>query len=126
MKLLIDMNLSPRWVEFLRSNAFEAEHCSALGLSHASDDEIMHNARTRGFVVLTHDLDFGSILAATNGKAPSVVQIRARDISPEAIGTKLVAAIQQEIADLKSGALLTVDADRSRIRLLPLNERPDA
>ena len=33
-------------------------------------------ARVNGYVVLTHDLDFGAILAATHGNKPSVVQIR--------------------------------------------------
>jgi hypothetical protein len=31
---------------------------------------------------LTHDLDFSAILAATKGKKPSVIQIRARTASP--------------------------------------------
>ena len=43
-------------------------------------------AAANDFVVLTHDLDFGSILAATQGKKPSVVQIRAEDVSPDVIG----------------------------------------
>jgi len=46
----------------------------------------MAYARTHDFVVLTHDLDFGAILAATHGDKPSVVQIRAEDVSPDVIG----------------------------------------
>jgi predicted nuclease of predicted toxin-antitoxin system len=30
----------------------------------------------RGYIVLTHDLDFGAILAVTRGEKPSVAQIR--------------------------------------------------
>jgi predicted nuclease of predicted toxin-antitoxin system len=37
----------------------------------------MAYALANNFVVLTHDLDFGTILAATQGNKPSVVQIRA-------------------------------------------------
>jgi len=73
-----------------------------------------------GLAVLTHDLDFSAILAATKGKKPIVVQVRAQNISPEAIGTHIVAALRHTGAELADGALLTIDPDRTRIRLLPL------
>jgi len=41
MKLLIDMNLSPRWVKFLTDNGLDALHWSAMGKVAASDSEIM-------------------------------------------------------------------------------------
>ncbi len=68
---------------------------------------------------LSH-LDFGAILAATHGKKPSVVQIRAEDVSPEVIGAHVVAALRQMESDLDEGALLTIDPGRTRVRLLPL------
>ena len=74
---MVDMNLSPRWVAFLGTHGFEAEYWSAVGPGHTPDVEIMAYARANDFVVLTHDLDFGAILAATGGEKPSVVQIRA-------------------------------------------------
>jgi len=43
----------------------------------------MAYASVNGYVVLTHDLDFSAILAATQGEKPSVVQIRADDVSPD-------------------------------------------
>ena len=83
MKLLVDMNVSPRWVKLLRDAGFEASHWSDFVQATASDAEIMAFARTHEYVVLTHDLDFSSIVAATQGAKPSVVQIRAEDVSPE-------------------------------------------
>jgi predicted nuclease of predicted toxin-antitoxin system len=86
MKLLIDMNLSPRWVKTLTEAGIEACHWSSLGPANAPDAEIMSFARTHGYVVFTHDLDFSAILAATHEAKPSVVQIRAADIRPETTG----------------------------------------
>jgi len=43
--------------------------------------------------VLTHDLDFSAILAATHGEKPSVVQIRAEDVSPDVIGKQVIIAL---------------------------------
>ena len=83
----------------------------------------MAYARTHDFVVLTHDLDFGAILAATHGEKPSVVQIRADDVSPEVIGRQVLDALRQMAAELEAGALLTVDPSRTRLRVLPLQSR---
>lgn len=123
MKLLIDMNLSPRWVNWLSDAGVDAAHWSALGRTNAPDSEIMAFARAHGYVVLTHDLDFSAILAATNGDKPSVVQLRADDVSPEAIGSHVVRALSQMAAQLVEGSLLTIDPDRTRIRVLPLRAK---
>ena len=123
MKLLIDMNLSPRWVGTLADAGIEAAHWSTLGAGNASDAEIMRYASANGYIVLTHDLDFGAILAATQGEKPSVVQIRAGNISPDKIGKQLIAAVQQMASELDAGALLTVDPERTRLRLLPLPQK---
>lgn len=119
MKFLIDMNLPPRWVAVLADAGFEAEHWSTLGPHNAPDSQIMLYAKMNGYAVITHDLDFSAILAANNGEKPSVVQIRADDITPEAIGNQLVAALRQMASELEQGALLTVDLNRARLRLLP-------
>jgi predicted nuclease of predicted toxin-antitoxin system len=123
MKLLVDMNLSPRWVERLAEAGFEAEHWSAIGPDTASDAAILAYAGAHRCVVLTHDLDFGSILAATNDAGPSVVQLRADDVSPEAIGLSVVAALRQMAVELHAGALVTVDPGRTRLRVLPLHRQ---
>lgn len=120
MKLLVDMNLSPRWVGLLIDAGFEAAHRSSLGPANAPDLEIMAFSKNNGYVVLTHDLDFGAILAATHGEKPSVVQIRSYDVSPQAIGTPVIDALRQMADELDAGALLTVDPNRTRLRILPL------
>jgi predicted nuclease of predicted toxin-antitoxin system len=122
MKLLIDMNLSPRWVGFLDAAGFESAHWSDIGSVNASDQVIMEVARESGFVILTHDLDFGAILAATGGNAPSVVQIRSDDLRIETIGSQIVGALRQAAEILEQGALVTVDARRTRISVLPIGE----
>jgi predicted nuclease of predicted toxin-antitoxin system len=126
MKLLVDMNLSPRWVAVLADSGIEAAHWSTVGAKNAPDSEIMAYARANNYVVLTHDLDFGAILAATHGEKPSVVQIRADDINPDVISKKVIAALRQMKSELGEGALLTVDPGRTRMRLLPLSQRGKA
>lgn len=121
MTLLLDMNLSPQWVAHLKSAGISAIHWSEIGRADAPDTEIMAYAAEHDYVVVTHDLDFGAILAATDGTKPSVVQVRADDLSPAAIGGPLVAALRQMTSQLAAGALLTVDPGRTRLNLLPLS-----
>jgi predicted nuclease of predicted toxin-antitoxin system len=120
MKLLVDMNLSPRWVIPLAEVGIEAAHWSTIGAAQTPDSEIMAFASANDYIVLTHDLDFSAILATTHGQKPSVVQIRADDVSLEAIGKQVIDAILQMTSELKEGALVTVDPYRTRLRLLPL------
>jgi predicted nuclease of predicted toxin-antitoxin system len=120
MKILVDMNLSPGWVGFLTEAGFEAVHWSAVGASSAPDGELMQWAVERDYVVLTADLDFGAILAATQSKRPSVVQLRSDILMPRAIGGAVVAAIRQTRHELLDGALVSVDPARARLRILPL------
>ena len=123
MKLLIDMNLSPRWITVLKESGFEALHWSTVGQSNAHDSEIMAWAAANGYIVVTHDLDFSAILAVTQGVTPSVVQIRAEDVSPSVIGTIVVGALHQMESELEAGALLSIDDKTMRLRILPLVNR---
>ncbi len=93
MKFLLDMNLPPRWVQFLSDHGFECVHWSNVGEYTAKDSVIMAYAREHGYTVFTHDLDFGALLAATRGTGPSVIQIRTQNVVPEAIGDLVLNAI---------------------------------
>jgi predicted nuclease of predicted toxin-antitoxin system len=120
MKLLVDMNLSPDWVERLKSAGWEAVHWSNLGNPRADDSEIMAWAKRNAWVVFTHDLDFGSLLALTQAEGPSVIQVRTQDVTPAAIGEIVVNALRQFEPELEKGALIVLDESRARARVLPL------
>ena len=120
MKLLLDMNLAPRWVGFLQEEGFEAVHWSTVGDPRASDATIMEWARRGGYVVFTHDLDFSALLAAADATGPSVLQVRTQDVLPEAIGRDVVRVLRMRSEALEQGAVVTVDEVASRVRVLPL------
>ena len=123
MKVVVDMNLTPLWVAFLKAAGIEAVHWSSVGAPNASDTQIMAWASSNERLVLTHDLDFGTILAVTAGTRPSVIQVRAADNSPEAVGGEVLAALRQMAVEIYAGALITVEPGRSRLRILPLARR---
>jgi predicted nuclease of predicted toxin-antitoxin system len=114
------MNLSPTWVEYLGTYGVSAVHWSDLGDVRAKDRAIMAHAREHGFVVFTHDLDFGIILAVTHALGPSVIQVRTQDPLPQIVGELVVSAIQMHRPLLERGALVTIDPKKSRARVLPI------
>ena len=122
MKILLDTNLSPTWVRFLEENGFEAVHWSTLGERTATDAVIMGWARDRGFVVITHDLDFSALLASTEAVGPSVVQVRSQDVLPDTIGADVVRVLRDHRAALDEGAIISIDELTSRVRVLPVRK----
>ena len=114
------MNLSPRWIEALVEAGIEARHWSTVGDGAASDREVFQWAGRHGFVLLTHDLDFGRILALAGGRSPSVVLLRTQRLLPSDSATMLVSVLRRHQAEIEAGAVVVVSPDRSRVRLLPL------
>jgi len=123
IQLLVDMNLSPEWVGTFERNGWQAVHWSEVGSPAAPDHVIMAWAQANGYVVFTHDLDFGAILAVTRAEGPSVIQVRAQDVLPEHLENIMVAALRQYEALLEAGALIVVDESTCRARVLPLSPR---
>lgn len=119
MKILVDMNLSPDWVKVLEGAGWEAVHWSMVGDICAPDEVIMAWARENGYIVFTHDLDFGVLLALTRAESPSVIQVRTQDVFPKVLAVKLVRVLREHESALEKGALLTIDEGKSKVRILP-------
>jgi predicted nuclease of predicted toxin-antitoxin system len=123
MKVLIDMNLSPAWMAAFAAEKIESNHWSTVGDPRAEDDEIMEYARANGYIVFTHDLDFGTLLALTQAESPSVVQVRAQNILPSHLANTVIAVLRANEETLEQGALIVIDEGRARVRILPLQKR---
>lgn len=120
MKVLLDMNMSPEWVDALRAEVIDAVHWTTVGDWRADDDEVVRWAATNGYTILTKDLDFGAILRALSMEQPSVVLLRSRNGRPHRQANDVVAVIKHFRTELEAGVLLVVDPDSHRIRKLPL------
>ena len=120
MKILVDMKLSPRWVHVLSQHGHTCLHWSQVGDPRATDLVIIEWSRSKGYVILTHDLDFGAILASARASKPNVIQLRTQNPTPDAMEGPLVKALEKFAALLESGALISVDEEKLRARILPL------
>jgi len=120
VRLVVDMNLSVEWITELTRHGWSAIHWSTVGDPRADDITIMAWAVENGYVVFTHDLDFGTTLALTHATGPSVLQVRGQNVLPEHLGPLVVAALRQHDAALAAGGLVVVEESKSRVRVLPL------
>src|SRR5262249_37482817 len=79
MRFLADMGVSLRVVEWLRSSGHDASHVRDEGLQMLPKGEIFEKALREERIVVTFDLDFGEIVAASRGRSVSVVLFRLRN-----------------------------------------------
>jgi predicted nuclease of predicted toxin-antitoxin system len=120
MRFLGDMGISPRGIAFLRDQGFEAVHLHELGLERLPDAEIVTIARHEGYIVLTHDLDLGELLATSGADVPSVVIFRLQDMRPESVNGYLRVLVTEHHSVLNEGAVVAVSEGRIRVRKLPI------
>lgn len=120
MKFLADMGISPKSVVFLKDLGFEAVHLNELGLHKLPDSEILAKARNENFVVLTHDLDFSDLLAASGDRMPSVIIFRLRNMKADNVNRYLRTILSSYQSNLERGLIISVSERSIRIRELPI------
>lgn len=121
MKFLVDMDVSDAAARFLRGLGFDATHLRESGLQRLQDPKVLAKARDEGRILVTHDLDFPSLMAASGSSMPSVVVFRLKDMRPQNVNRHLEELVSQHAEELKEGVIVSVTEARFRIRHLPLN-----
>ena len=120
MKLLLDQGLPRGTIRHLAMLAIAAEHVGELGMAKATDAEILESARERQAVVVTLDSDFHALLATSRAVSPSVVRIRIEGLMGESLASILGRVLAEAETELEAGAVVSVTADRIRVRRLPI------
>ncbi len=120
MKFLADMGISPKTVAHLQALGHDAAHLHEQGLGRLPDADILEKAKREGRVLLTHDLDFGGLMAASGANLPSVVIFRLRNMRPESVNRYLDEVVTLHQEALEKGAIVSVLETQIRLRTLPL------
>jgi predicted nuclease of predicted toxin-antitoxin system len=95
-----------------------------LGIEHAPDDVVLSAAVEHRRVLVTRDGDFARMLSVSHGLQPSILLLRSQQHDrPVDQAPLLVAALTEHADALRKGAIVAVDEDGVRVRLLPLDER---
>ena len=120
MRLLADMNISPKTVDALQQQGWDIIRVSEVLATDASDEEILGFAREQGRVVITQDLDFSALLALGGHDRPSLITLRLAISDPETVTRKLLDVLPSLEKVLRKGGVVTVDDVAVRIRRLPI------
>jgi predicted nuclease of predicted toxin-antitoxin system len=120
VKLLLNMNVLPQLGPRLAAVGHACRHARDIGLERAEDPEIINAAKAGGEVIVTHDLDYGHLLAFSGQAAPSVIIFRVRKTHPEALLRRFTECWVDIEEPLRCGAIVTVEDAAVRIRLLPI------
>jgi len=120
MKVLLDMNIPMKYTPLIEKRGIAVQRRRDVGAIDASDVEIMDYANNHDYIVMTFDLDFGTILSITRDLKPSIAQIRSSIQKADNAVELICDALLHYSDELKAGAILSVDLHKSRVRFLPL------
>jgi len=120
MRFLADMGISPATIAFLKALGHDAVHLHEQGLDGLHDWAVMEKAHEERRVVLTHDLDFGDLIAASGARLPSTIIFRLRNMRPERVNYYLDRIISEHQRSLEQGAVISVSEGQVRVRLLTI------
>jgi predicted nuclease of predicted toxin-antitoxin system len=123
VKFLLNMNLPPAFGQMLASEGHGWRHVANLGMSRASDAAILAEAKRCGECVITHDLDYGQLLAFSGDSAPPVVIFRLRRAETTTLHERMRAAWNQIEGPLAGGAVVIIEEAAIRIRVLPISKK---
>ena len=123
MRFLFNMNLPRELARRLAATGHECRHAGDFGMAEASDREIVEEARAQKETIITHDLDYGDLLAFSGESVPSVVILRCRNTHPDSLFRRITASWPEIQTPLSQGAIVVLEDAALRIRRLPISER---
>ncbi len=121
MKFLLNMNMSRALGRRLIEVGHECRHVADIAMARASDASILAEARRSHEVVLTHDLDYGHLLAFSGELEPSVIIFRTRNSHSNHLFTRMMGAWSELERPLSEGAIVAVEDATLRIRRLRIS-----
>jgi predicted nuclease of predicted toxin-antitoxin system len=86
----------------------------------ATDQEILTYARDTGWVLLTQDLDFSSLLALSGMDRPSLITLRLATAEPDIVTARLLESEALLSEALQEGCAVTIEDSVVRVRKLPI------
>lgn len=118
IRFLADENISPLTVKYIKEQGYDIVTVTNISLKSKPDEEIVHWAAKNNHIILTFDLDFGTIYYFSSKKTTGIIVLRLKpqtiENANEAIKKLLSSNILDKVENRK--ALLIVDKIKVRIK----------
>jgi predicted nuclease of predicted toxin-antitoxin system len=122
VRFLLNVNVPRDLGRRLGARGHECRHAADVGLARAPDSVIVDEARKAGETILTHDLDYGHLLAFSGRTSPSVIIVRTENTKPAYLEERFVSCWAGMERSLAEGAIVVIEDAALRIRPLgPVN-----
>lgn len=125
MRFLLDQGIPRDGATLVRASGHECTHVGEIGMSRASDKEILARASELSAVVVTLDADFHTILAVSGAQGPSVIRLRLQGLGAAAVTETLQNVVTAFSSELHRGVLVTVKEHKTTCHLLPVGSGLD-
>lgn len=119
MKFLLDQDVYCVTARFLSDRGHNVIQVAQLGLSQASDEEILTTAQEQNRILITRDRDYGN-LVFVRAIGSGVVYLRILPSTVNAVHEQLAQVIQKYSETELTGAFVVVEPASYRFRKLPL------
>lgn len=120
MKFLLDVHMPPRLTQLLEEEGHECRLVAKITDPTIPDIDILLIAEASNEVILTHDLDFGKLLAFKGGNRPSVIIFRIEKINAIHFHQSINDYWEKIEPALIEGAVVIITPSSVRIRTLPI------
>lgn len=123
MRFLADMCVDIKIVKWLQKQGHDIIHLRDEGLHRLPNGEIFSKAISENRILLTFDLDFGEIVALSEGQRISVILFRLHNTRTAHVIDRLNIVLKDSAEALEKGAIIVLEEGRHRVRYLPIGDR---
>jgi len=123
-RLLLDQGLPCGTARQLNALGWDVVHVGEIGMSRASDREVLSLAERDARVCVTLDADFHALLAISGATRPSTIRVRIEGLDAARLAELMVRVWHRISGELERGVAVTVDERKIRLRRLPIRKTP--
>lgn len=122
MRFLLDQDVYAVTARHLASLGHDVVLAAQIGMSQATDSELLHLAHEQRRILVTRDRDFGS-LVFVEGLGAGVIYLRILASTQSVVHTELERVLETYSQEELMSAFVVVEPGRHRFRRLPLHDQ---
>ena len=123
MNFILDMPVSPSLTSILEHFNYTGVHVSKIGLSIATDLEILEKAREENSIIITADMDFPRMLALSAENGPGLILFRGGNYSDKEMQQLLTSVLKKIDLKTLNHSVCVVDKNKLRVTGLPIKKK---